>query len=254
MNMSKSYYAGLSGLQLPVPKYRFPEPHQASSRLTYYATFFNSIEINSSFYKIPRLATIAKWAAQVPDQFKFTFKLFKEITHAKNLNFNSADVAQFMENISAVGDKKGCLLVQFPPSLTNDHINRLDKLLNAIQQVDPTQLWKVAVEFRSGSWYNEDVYELLNFYNATMVIHDKGASATPRSDLQSELIYVRFHGPAGNYRGSYTDDFLGEYESYINEWLEDGKTVYVYFNNTMGEAFQNLRTLNDFAHARPFAP
>jgi uncharacterized protein YecE (DUF72 family) len=244
VNFPKSYYAGLSGLQLPVPRYRFPEAYQASSRLTYYATFFNSIEINSSFYKIPRFATIAKWAAQVPDQFRFTFKLFKEITHAKNLNFDPTHIAQFMENISGVGDKKGCLLVQFPPSVTNDRINQLDKLLNEIKQVDPAQLWRVAMEFRSASWYNEDVYELLNFYNATLVIHDKGASATPSGNLQSDLVYVRFHGPAGNYRGSYSDDFLAEYSGYISEWLQERKTVYVYFNNTMGEAFQNLRKLN----------
>jgi uncharacterized protein YecE (DUF72 family) len=244
VNISKSYYAGLSGLQLPVPKYRFPEAYQSSSRLTYYATFFNSIEVNSSFYKIPRLATIAKWAAQVPDQFKFTFKLFKEITHAKNLSFDRAHIAQFMENISVVGNKKGCLLVQFPPSVTNDRINQLDKLLNEIRQVDPAQLWRVAMEFRSASWYNEDVYELLNFYNATIVIHDKGAATSLRGDLQSDLVYVRFHGPAGNYRGSYSDDFLAEYSGYISEWLEEEKTVYVYFNNTMGEAFQNLRRLN----------
>jgi uncharacterized protein YecE (DUF72 family) len=112
-----SYFSGLSGLQLPIPKYLFPEPHQASSRLSYYATFFNSIEINSSFYKIPKTTTVARWAMQVPDDFRFTFKLFKDITHVKNLKFDPALVKQFIETISAVGDKKGCLLIQFPPSL-----------------------------------------------------------------------------------------------------------------------------------------
>ena len=57
-------------------------------------------------------------------------------------------------------------------------------------------------------------------------------------------MYVRFHGPTGNYRESYVDDFLYEYASYINEWIEEGKTVYVYFNNTMGDAFNNLKYLN----------
>jgi len=62
------FYSGISGLQLPIPKYLFPDPYKQSSRLTYYASLFNSIEINSSFYKIPLSTTIAKWAASVPHQ------------------------------------------------------------------------------------------------------------------------------------------------------------------------------------------
>ncbi len=60
----------------------------------------------------------------------------------------------------------------------------------------------------------------------------------------SNFIYLRFHGPTGNYRDSYSDAFLSEYATYIKEWLGDDKAVYVYFNNTMGDAFKNLTTLN----------
>jgi uncharacterized protein YecE (DUF72 family) len=241
-----SYHSGLSGIQLPVPKYLFPPPYQASSRLTYYSTFFNSIEVNSSFYKVPMKATIAKWAAAVSNNFRFTFKLFREITHVKNLNFTSSDVEYFLRTISAVGPKKGCLLVQFPPSLKSDNIHSLDRLLNCIRLADPENLWPVALEFRNKGWYNEDVYALLDLHKCTLVIQDIPASATPLANQETDTIYVRFHGPTGNYRGSYTDDFLFEYASYIGEWLEDKKSVYVYFNNTMGNAFNNLVTLNSF--------
>ena len=64
-------YVGLSGLELPIPKYQFPPEHQASSRLTYYTTYFNTIEVNSSFYKIPRAATLTRWASSVPRDFVF---------------------------------------------------------------------------------------------------------------------------------------------------------------------------------------
>ena len=86
------FFSGLSGIQLPIPKYRYPPPFENTSRLTYYSTFFNSIEINSSFYKVPRPATVTKWAASVPEHFKFTFKLWKEITHAQEFNFKEEDI------------------------------------------------------------------------------------------------------------------------------------------------------------------
>jgi uncharacterized protein YecE (DUF72 family) len=102
------------------------------------------------------------------------------------------------------------------------------------------------VEFRSKGWYNEEVYDLLNFFKYAVVIHDMPAAATPPDYAQSDIIYIRFHGPTGNYRGSYSDDFLAEYAEYIRGWLQDGRTVYVYFNNTAGDAFNNLVRLNSF--------
>jgi uncharacterized protein YecE (DUF72 family) len=78
------------------------------------------------------------------------------------------------------------------------------------------------------------------------VIQDIPASATPLDFAYNDTIYLRFHGPGGKYRGSYDDPILQEYSTYIREWQEEGKTVFVYFNNTMGDAVQNLATLNTF--------
>lgn len=240
------FYSGISGLQLPVPKYLFPPAFQNASRLSYYASLFNSIEINSSFYKIPQETTLAKWAADVPLNFKFTFKLFKEITHAKGLNFNEADVVSFMNAINAVQDKKGCLLIQFPPSVNKKYAEQLTGLLTCIKENDAAPYWKVAIEFRNQSWYTATTYELLNSFDVALVIHDMPESSTPTIEHTSDFVYIRFHGPTGNYRDSYDDDFLHEYASYIKAWLGEGKEVYLYFNNTMGSAINNLNTLNDF--------
>ena len=207
---------------------------------------FNSVEINSSFYKVPMAATVAKWADSVPDNFLFTFKLWKEITHSKKLSFKPEDVNYFMQVISNAGNKKGCLLVQFPPSLKVADRLQLEKLLMTIQEANEEQQWKVALEFRDRSWYREEVYELINNYEMGMVVHDKSSSASPLLEPAVSFAYLRFHGPGGNYKGSYANDFLYEYAQYIKDWQEEGKMVYVYFNNTMGDAIQNLATLNSY--------
>jgi uncharacterized protein YecE (DUF72 family) len=238
-------YSGTSGLVLPVPnKAAFPPEFQDKSRLTFYASLFNSIEINSSFYKIPMAKTVANWAESVPEDFKFTFKLWREITHLKALDFKAEDVNRFMQTIASAGTKKGSLLVQFPPSLTNSSITQLEKLLSVIRQADAQQEWKLAVEFRNRSWYNETVYRLLDQYSAGLVLQDMPASATPFLENELDFVYLRFHGPGGNYKDGYDDDFLSEYAQYIKTWQEEGKSVFVYFNNTAGDAVQNLITLN----------
>jgi uncharacterized protein YecE (DUF72 family) len=239
-----NYYSGTSGLLLPVPnKLYYPEEFKDKSRLCYYASMMNTIEINSSFYKIPQASTMKKWSADVPEEFRFTFKLFKEITHNKDLAFDAAVVAQFMRIISHVEEKKGCLLVQFPPSVRISHLVQLGRLMALLRDNDPDHSWKIALEFRHPSLYVEEMYELLESYQLGMVIHDKTPANSPVLETHPDFIYLRFHGPSGNYRGSYADDVLYEYASYVTDWLAEGKKVFVYFNNTMGEANANLNML-----------
>lgn len=240
------FYSGTSNIVLPVRnKQAFPPEFRDKSRLTYYASLFNSLEVNSSFYKIPQPATVEKWAANVPDNFRFTFKLWREITHNKDLIFSANSVLKFMDTINRAGNKKGCLLVQFPPGQIFDLFG-LDRLLAEIRNADEDNTWKVCVEFRNRSWYVEDIYELLDQYNMGLVLHDLPASATPLREAPGDFMYLRFHGPNGGYRGSYTDDFLYEYAQYIKEWMQNGKTIFSYFNNTMGDAVKNLQTLNRY--------
>ena len=119
-------YTGTSGLVLPVANKRsYPEAFQDKSRLTYYASLFNSIEINSSFKKLPMRRTVEKWNESVPDNFQFTFKLSRSITHNKALLFNTEDIKTFLQVVSSVNNKKGCLLVQFPGKLTISEISQL---------------------------------------------------------------------------------------------------------------------------------
>lgn len=243
----ENYYYGTSGLLLPVPnKSHYPEEFQDKSRLCYYSSLTNSIEINSSFYKIPLPTTVKKWASDVPEEFRFTFKLFRDITHNKDLAFDSNTLVRFFEVIAGVGEKKGCVLVQFPPSVRIGHYLQLQLLMSFLRDINSVWGWRIAVEFRHPSLYTEDVYELLETYQFGMVIHDKFPANSPVKESHPDFIYLRFYGPGGNYRGSYEDDVLSEYASYITEWLHDGKKVFVYFNNTMGEAHANLNMLRQF--------
>ncbi len=244
MTAKNNFYSGTSGLVMPVAKALYPPEYKDASRLTYYASLFTSIEINSSFYKMPQATTIYKWALSVPESFQFTFKLLKNVTHIKGLNFDSVELKKFMETISVVGSKRGCLLVQFPPGLKFERLNEVQHLLDEIKSIDPENEWRVAVEFRDASWYTKEVYDVLDYYHTTMVIHDLPTSASPSIRLAADFCYLRFHGPGGRYRGSYEMDFLQQYATQVAAWLRAGKDVYCYFNNTMGDAVKNLQELN----------
>jgi uncharacterized protein YecE (DUF72 family) len=247
MNTAGKFYLGTSGLLLPYKNKSFyPEALQGQSRLFVYGQLFNSIEINKSFYTIPQAHTVQRWTDNVPPQFKFTFKLWKGITHNKSFSFDPVDVALFMTRIKPAAEKAGCILLQLPPSAKFNSFAILEMLLNTIQEQNQNGCWKVAVEFRNQTWYREETYHMLESKNCSIVLHDKAEAQSIFDDLGSSTVYLRFHGPDGNYRGEYDDGFLAEYAGYIKDWLVDGKDVFIYFNNTMGAALQNLITLRNY--------
>lgn len=246
-NKQGTFYGGTSGLLIPMPRRDFPPEYKENSRLAFYSTLFNSLEINSSFYKLPQPKTVAKWAADVSGDFTFTYKLWREITHNKGLVFNDDDIARFMDVVNYVGYKKGCILVQFPPGTTIAR-GQLTHLLALLHGKNADNAWYVAVEFRHRSWYTDEVYDLLRRFNTGLVLQDMPKSATPQILTSNDFVYVRFHGPSGNYRGSYSDELLYEYAYYIRDWQNEGRDVYVYFNNTAGDALNNLLTLKQYLY------
>jgi uncharacterized protein YecE (DUF72 family) len=242
MKTGPSLYSGTSNVVLPIKQSEYPAEFRGASRLQYYASLFSSIEVNSSFYKIPKAATVAKWGESVPADFRFTFKVPKAVTHTKGLQFQAAEVERFAEAVAHIGDKKGCLLVQLAPSVTRELQEELEGILECLRE--DASGWKIAVEFRHTSWYSRSVYQVLQSYGATMVEQDLPASATPTVQVAEDFAYLRFHGPEGGYRGSYDDTTLAMYSARIVNWIKNGLDVYAYFNNTMGDAIGNLQTLN----------
>jgi len=242
MESSRPFYSGTSNIVLPVKQSEYPPEFKGASRLTYYASLYSSVEINASFYKVPKPVTVEKWRESVPPHFRFTFKVPKTVTHAKGLQFKMEDLEVFAEAVSQAGEKKGCLLVQLPPSVKRDRQEELEGILECLKS--DTKGWHIAVEFRDSSWYNREVYRVLQSIGAGMVEQDMPKSATPHVMVSDDFIYLRFHGPEGNYRDSYGDAFLLNHAKRIAAWLKEGRQVYAYFNNTMGDALGNLGTLN----------
>jgi uncharacterized protein YecE (DUF72 family) len=239
--------SGTSGLVLPVPnKQAFPEAFRHGPRLTYYASLFNSIELNSTFYKIPMPQTFTRWVSEVPAHFEFTVKLWRGITHVPGLRFDQQDVNRFLHAADSLGNKKGCLLIQLPPGLNAAAAKQLELLLEILGRLDPDRSWKLAVEFRHRSWYAPEIDSILTRHHASRVLHDMPSSAIaelPADHPTISFIYLRFHGPEGNYKGGYTQTLLSAWADRIVGWLSEQKDVYVYFNNTIGDALADLSRL-----------
>ena len=153
MKKKGQVWIGTSNVVVPGNKTTFPPAFQSRSRLHYYATIFNTVEVNSCFYKIPQQSTYSKWAFDVPGAFRFSLKLSKEITHAKELNSDLACMEKFMQTATGTGEKKGCLLIQFPGKVSLELFHKVEEILNELQVHDPDGEWNKAVEFRNTSWY-----------------------------------------------------------------------------------------------------
>ena len=234
-------WLGTSGIVLPGNKNTFPPVFRDKSRLTYYSSIFNSLEVNSSFYKIPQSRTMLRWASEVITGFRFTIKLWKEITHVKDLKFKAKDIDLFLNTVILPASNRGCLLIQFPSKISFGYIKQVTRLLQQISKINDATGWQICIEFRHTSWYNPSTYALLNTLRVGMVLHDKSAGYDIPDMHAAEFVYFRFHGPAGNYRGSYSEEYLRKIAKLAEQWLLAGKDVYMYFNNTLGSAFQNAR-------------
>ena len=245
LNNNKSGIAriGISNTVVPGTKKDFPPPYNVRSRLHYYSSIFNTIEVNSCFYKTPMLKTYERWAADVPEDFQFTLKLSKEVTHVKELKGELACMNTFIKNAGALGHKKGCLLIQFPGKITLDYFTQVENILDQLEKEDAAKEWRKAIEFRNPTWYIGETRELLDEFSATMVLHDIPKARLTEYAGNASFVYLRFHGPKGDYRGSYDDKILKTKSEEIQQWLSEGKDVYAYFNNTAGNAYENAFTL-----------
>lgn len=234
---------GTSNVVVPGNKASFPSAYQLKSRLHYYSTLFPTVEINSSFYKTPLFPTYERWSLDVPENFRFSLKLSKEITHVKDLQGDLAHLRKFMHTAAGIGSKKGCLLIQFPGKITLDYFTKVERILQELGTLDPLRQWKTAVEFRHASWYTGETWELLDEFGAALVLQDIPKARIWERRGKARFVYLRFHGPKGDYKDSYSLPFLQDKASEIKEWLQEGRDVYVYFNNTIGSAFENALSL-----------
>jgi uncharacterized protein YecE (DUF72 family) len=221
-------YIGTSGWHYKHWKGLFyPEGMKQQDYLQHYLNFCNTVEINNSFYRLPTAETFANWRQSVPDNFVFAVKASRFITHMKKLKDPQTSFANFLQNVTALEEKLGPILFQLPPRWHCD-LERLQQFLQAL----PLGLL-YTFEFRDHTWYNEPVYDLLREYNAAFCIYDLEQHLSPVI-VTANFVYIRLHGPVGKYNGSYSDEALQNWAEAALAWAEEGKTVYIYFDNDIG--------------------
>jgi uncharacterized protein YecE (DUF72 family) len=202
-----------------------------------YAEEFDTVEINASFYRVPRPETFDGWRDKAPEGFRYAVKVNRFITHLKKLVGVEHTLAEFAALARRLGPTLGPLLYQLPPSLKLD-LDRLETFLKLI----PKDLANV-FEFRSKDWYVPETYALLDRYGASSCVHDMPGSKTERIAV-GPIAYVRFHGGEGKYWGRYSDEGLLGWTDWIMEQSRQGRPVWCYFNNDIhGHAIHDAQTL-----------
>lgn len=220
----------------------YPPGTKPYNRLGYYVQRFGTVELNSSFYRWPALAAFTGWQRRLPPGFLLSVKAPRYLTHNKRLYAPESWIERLIECWHQLGDKRAVLLVQLSPNFSVDG-ERLRYFLSRV----PAWI-KTAVEFRHPSWYEEAVFRLLEEHGAAYCIMS-GAQLPCVLRATAPFIYVRMHGPDEHhlYGGSYSDEALRWWAGRIREWEEQGKEVYVYFNNDgYGYAVHNAATLKGF--------
>ncbi|WP_200763666.1 DUF72 domain-containing protein [Nitrosophilus alvini] len=215
----------------------YPADLSKTKFFDYYIKKFDTLEINSTFYHMPKSKTIEHWIEKSPDNFVFSLKANRSITHYKKLKNCKNDLYAFLHLIKPMKAKLGAVLFQLPPSLKID----ID-LLAAFLHILPVG-YRFAFEFRNATWFEEEVYELLRRYNAAFCIYDFNKRESPK-EITAEFVYIRLHGPDGPYRGCYSEESLLEWAGFIKNATNKGKKIFCYFDNDYeGNAPKNAKRL-----------
>ena len=211
-------FVGTSGYSYKEWKGSFyPEKLPASEMLRYYAQRFSTVEINNTFYRMPKEQVVESWAGQVPDGFRFVLKASQRITHQKRLVNVEDDTSYLLHMASVLGERQGPLLFQLPPNFKKD-LSRLKAFLSLVEGRALT-----AFEFRHESWFDDEVFECLRASAGALCIADVDNAPEPTLTSTAGWGYLRLR------RETYTDQDLAK-------WIEKLKStgwqdVYVYFKH-----------------------
>ena len=216
----------------------YPKGCPPSRWLRFYAGLFDTVEVNTTFYRLPRRDAVARWVEQAPDDFCFAVKMSRYITHLKRLTDAEGGLARFYERIEplARSPKLGPVLWQLPPTFKRND-ERLAATLDALPP------GRHCFEFREPSWYADDVYSLLRDRGVALVIPDSPKYPFRTLELTADWTFIRFHYGSRGRNGNYSERELEEWAQRIDAWRRK-VDVYAYFNNDWeGYAVRNGRWL-----------
>jgi uncharacterized protein YecE (DUF72 family) len=203
----------------------YPEEIAKKDWLRWYGEQFRTAEINGSFYRTPSLEAVQSWREQTPADFRFAWKASKFITHWKRLTEKCASSLELMETrLKVLGRKLGPVLFQLPARFKADR-ERLAGFLKMLARRRP-----YAFEFRDASWYEPPILELLADHNIALCLSDHRDAPAPWK-VTARHVYIRGHGPTGEYKDRYPKRTLETWADHIRRWQRKGLDVYCYFDN-----------------------
>ncbi|WP_411034000.1 DUF72 domain-containing protein [Shinella sp. BYT-45] len=205
------------------------------SGLSRYASVFDGVEVNSTFYRRHKPSTFARWAQAVPEGFRFAVKIPREITNTRAMKDIGAPFGTFLQDIAPLGEKRGPLLCQLPPSLAFDP-DVMERAFDVMRSADPG---RIVIEVRHASWASERVVPLLRRYAIDRVLADP-ALVWPSAAFADPPCYVRLHGKPKVYYSSYTEEEIRAFARLLapDSWC-------VFDNTASGAAIENALTMLD---------
>lgn len=202
----------------------YPKKLPQKKWLDFYSQNFDTVEVNSTFYRLPPESYFKNWSGQVPDNFIFTVKASRYITHIKRLSIEMEPLDRLLKRARFLGHKLGPVLFQLPPAMKFDY-----ELLNNFILSLPKSM-RFVFEFRHNSWFNDKIYELLAKHNVALCF-----ASAPKfpfiEKITADFIFMRMHGSKVLYGSSYSNEELKDWAEKIFKWNNDGFDCYVYFNN-----------------------
>jgi uncharacterized protein YecE (DUF72 family) len=217
----------------------YPPGTSSGNFLSYYTGYFHTVEINSSFYRLPQKSTFKQWQDSAPSGFIFAVKASRFITHMKKLKDPETALAAFMERTSGLQYKLGPILFQLPPNWQRN-LERLRSFLSSLPGG-----YRYAFEFRDPSWFHPEVYQTLADHGAAFCIYELAGLSSP-TELTTNFAYLRLHGPGDAYSGCYPTDTLKQWADLLLGWRGAGKETYCYFDNDeLGYATRNAAELQE---------
>ncbi|AZA83399.1 DUF72 domain-containing protein [Chryseobacterium lactis] len=217
----------------------YPENAPSKDFLSLYAKTFNTVEINSTFYRKPTAKTLLKWYDETPDSFRFFIKIPKSITHQSRLLDSKEEITSFCNHIQThLRDKLSGFLYQFPPSFKNtqENIDRIKENLD-FNYIN-------VIEFRDESWWRQDIFDLLKDINIVFSgVSFPGNLPEEPVTNHPEIFYYRLHGKPVLYKSLYSKDFLNDLSEKIKHHPQK---IFIFFNNTWGtSAIENAIYLKE---------
>jgi uncharacterized protein YecE (DUF72 family) len=203
----------------------YPKGLPARRWLEYYATLFDTVEVNTTFYRLPTRSAVAGWVEQTPKSFLFTVKASRYLTHIKRLTDMESGVARFYERIEPLVEsgKLGPVLWQLPASFRRND----ERLASALEHLPDG---RHCFEFRHESWFDDEVYALLRKRGVALVIGDNPKRPFQTHELTADWTFVRFHYGRRGRNGNYSERELEEWRRRVAAWRAR-VDVYAYFNN-----------------------